>query len=325
MAQDTKEEKSPAVCDPKMVLSRNLVAEAKADKSGKVFRVYCDGIFDLFHLGHMRMLEQAKNALGAERTHLIVGVCDDELTNKYKGKTVMDHETRWKSCEHCKWTDQVVPHAPWFLTDTFLKKHKIDFVAHDAIPYTQGAADNDGDDDGDVYAYVKSKGMFLETQRTEGVSTSGLILQIVRDYDQYVDRNLSRGFSKKELNVGASWEVRKIAHQKRKKLDQSVKVTKEQFEELSESLIGFVKTFSPKRFERGKRIKGYTRVIKEELPTASRGVWFHSAGLVKAFYTSGKYGFSYLNPFSYFPAKYICMAFVTWFIGALFIRYYRPT
>jgi cytidyltransferase-like protein len=66
--------------DPTMTLSRAKVAAARADQSGRVYRVYCDGVFDLFHLAHMRMFEQAKKALGPEaKVHLIAGVCSDEL------------------------------------------------------------------------------------------------------------------------------------------------------------------------------------------------------------------------------------------------------
>lgn len=74
-----------SAADPTMTLSRQRVAEAKADSSGRVYRVYCDGVFDLFHLAHMRMFEQAKRALGPHsKVFLIAGVCSDELgTTRY--------------------------------------------------------------------------------------------------------------------------------------------------------------------------------------------------------------------------------------------------
>ncbi|KAI8084643.1 cytidylyltransferase-domain-containing protein [Halteromyces radiatus] len=155
-------------------------------------RIYSDGIFDLFHFGHAKALEQSKKAF--KNVHLLVGVCNDIETHKRKGKTVMSDVERYEAVRHCKWVDEVVRDAPWFVTQEFLDKHQIDYVAHDAEPY--GSSES-----GDVYAFVKEQGRFWPTERTEGISTSDLITRIVRDYDAYLRRNLERGVSAKDLNI----------------------------------------------------------------------------------------------------------------------------
>lgn len=135
---------------------------------GRPVRVYADGVFDLFHLGHMRALQQAKTAF--PDTYLIVGVTGDKETHRRKGLTVLSGKERAESVRHCKWVDEVVEDCPWIISDApeFIEKHKIDYVAHDDIPY--GAAEGD-----DIYAPIKERGMFLVTQRTEGLSTTGII------------------------------------------------------------------------------------------------------------------------------------------------------
>ncbi|XP_058118693.1 choline-phosphate cytidylyltransferase B-like [Anopheles ziemanni] len=208
---------------------------ARSGTAPRMIRVYADGIYDLFHQGHARQLMQAKNVF--RNVYLIVGVCNDKLTHSRKGRTVMNDEERYEAVRHCRYVDEIVRDAPWELDDEFIEKHKIDFVAHDEIPYST-------DDCNDVYAKIKAKGMFVATERTEGVSTSDIVARIVKDYDIYVRRNLARGYTAKELNVSFLSEKKFRFQNKMVELKDKVKKGKDdiisKWEERSTDLI---KTF----------------------------------------------------------------------------------
>ncbi|KAF2076618.1 hypothetical protein CYY_002104 [Polysphondylium violaceum] len=214
--------------------------QSQTEEPIKKIRVYADGIYDLFHFGHARSLQQAK--LLFENTHLIVGVCNDEITHKLKGKTVMNHQERAESLRHCKWVDEVVENAPWIVTQEFIDQHNIDFVAHGE----DLCLDKDGND---VYQFVKDKGQFKTIKRTDGISTSDIILRIVKDYDSYVKRNLARGYSGKDMNVGVFKEKALQVEEKINQIKSRVKVWSDQTEN---TIVQFLQRFSnrlPKNWE----------------------------------------------------------------------------
>ena len=79
-------------------------------------RVYADGVFDSFHIGHANMFKQCREAFPGKKIWLIAGVCDQEPIEKYKGPTISSEEERIQMCAQCKWVDEVLPNAPWIIT-----------------------------------------------------------------------------------------------------------------------------------------------------------------------------------------------------------------
>ncbi|MGC9375922.1 MAG: adenylyltransferase/cytidyltransferase family protein [Bacteroidales bacterium] len=74
---------------------------------GKKFRIgYTMGVFDLFHIGHLNIIKNAKSLCD----YLVVGVTTDERTKKIKGNLpIIPFEERLKIIESLKYVDRVVP------------------------------------------------------------------------------------------------------------------------------------------------------------------------------------------------------------------------
>lgn len=145
--------------------------------------IYVDGGFDLYHLGHIEFLKEAKK-LG---DYLLVGVHDDEAIKKVRGPNfpLMSLNERVLSVLSCRYVDEVVIGAPYSVTKDVLEKiYKVNFVAHginSALPDSNHE---------DPYKLPKELGIFqtIDTQYSN-VTYNTIIERIVKNRFAYEERN----------------------------------------------------------------------------------------------------------------------------------------
>lgn len=89
--------------------------------------VYCGGVFDLFHVGHLNILQKSK-ALG---DILIVGVLTDAATERYKPRAVIREDQRLQIVRGLSCVDLAVPQSDSDPTkDGQLQGYNPDILVH---------------------------------------------------------------------------------------------------------------------------------------------------------------------------------------------------
>lgn len=132
-------------------------------KKEKIVLTY--GTFDMFHIGHLKLLQRLK-ALGDK---LIVGVSSDEF-NELKGKkTLIPFEQRALIVENLKCVDMVISENNWEQKIEDIKKYNIDIFAM-------------GDDWEKKFDFLKEYCKVIYLPRTENISTT----QLKKELNQYL-------------------------------------------------------------------------------------------------------------------------------------------
>ena len=139
--------------------------------------VYIDGVFDLFHRGHLESLIKAKNSLNEpDNTILLVGVVSDSDCISYKRKPIISETDRVEIIRNIKMVDNVIFPCPMAPTMEFIKKYKIDIVVHGF------SNDMDREKQKEFFAEIKANGCFKEIEYYSGTSTTEIIRNIKNNY-----------------------------------------------------------------------------------------------------------------------------------------------
>ena len=90
--------------------------------------IFCDGVFDLFHKGHVEHFKKIKNMY--PNSYLIVGVLKDSEAKNYKRIPFYNESQRLSLVDACKYVDKVTLEYPIIMTEEFINNNKIDLVIH---------------------------------------------------------------------------------------------------------------------------------------------------------------------------------------------------
>ena len=137
-------------------------------------RVYIDGIFDLFHRGHLESLRKAKNI--HDDTYLIVGVISDDVSKDYKRLPVINYEDRLEIIKSINIVDEVIKDPPLVITKEFVETNRIDIVVHGF------ANEDDWEKQKDFFKFLIDVGKFKKISYYQETSTTDIIRRIKSSY-----------------------------------------------------------------------------------------------------------------------------------------------
>jgi choline-phosphate cytidylyltransferase len=97
----------------------------------KVLRIYCSGVYDLCHLGHMKLFEKIYNYCKTFNCDfkIIVGVHNDADCASYKREPLINEKIRYETVKYCKYVDDIIENAPLQTSIEFIEENNIDYVA----------------------------------------------------------------------------------------------------------------------------------------------------------------------------------------------------
>ena len=130
--------------------------------------VFCDGVFDLFHYGHLNHLKQIKEHF-KEQVYLIVGVIDDATSTIYKRRPIFNENMRKEIISSCKYVDTVILMNNLIINEEFIKEHNIDFIIH------AFSNKEDYNKQNEFYNVPIQLNKFIELEYTFDVSTTNIL------------------------------------------------------------------------------------------------------------------------------------------------------
>mmetsp|Transcript_29763 Transcript_29763/g.54512 ORF Transcript_29763/g.54512 Transcript_29763/m.54512 type:complete len:467 (+) Transcript_29763:1672-3072(+) len=138
--------------------------------------IYMDGVFDLFHVGHLEAIRQC--AVLGDR--VIIGVTGDADAGDYKRPPIFSEEDRTALVKAVKEVDQVVCPCPLIVSQEFMESHQIDLVVHGF------ANEEDAQRQHVFFEDSMRMGKFQRIEYYRGLSTTDII-QKIKSLPEYTE------------------------------------------------------------------------------------------------------------------------------------------
>ena len=138
-------------------------------------RIYIDGIFDLFHMGHVLHFKNVKE-LDDQDNYLIVGIISDKDAENYKRRPIYNENNRKILVESCKYVNEVMLNAPLIITEDFIKDNRIDLICHGFLD------NNDIEKQKDFFEIPIKLNKFRAVKYHNDISTTDIINKIKYNY-----------------------------------------------------------------------------------------------------------------------------------------------
>ena len=132
-------------------------------------RVYMDGVFDLFHRGHVESINKCLK-FGDE---LIIVVVRDKDAESYKRIPIINELDRAEIIKNLKVVNEVIFPAPLTMTKKFIVDNKIDIIVHSF------SNNRDFEIQKDFFKVPIDMGIFKKIDYYDKVSTTDIIKRIV--------------------------------------------------------------------------------------------------------------------------------------------------
>ena len=129
-------------------------------------RIFCDGVFDLLHKGHLNHFIYLKKLY--PEVYLIVGIMNDTDASKYKRQPYQSETLRRDMVASCRYVDEVLLDYPLVMTADFIADYCLDYVVH---------AFSDSNDIGKQLHYFAEpilQNKFIAVPYNHGISTTEL-------------------------------------------------------------------------------------------------------------------------------------------------------